>query len=45
MMSILTHPFQVLLMAMIVGRLVRLAFSGGGNLGSSITTLEHRPAA
>ena len=45
MMSILTHPFQVLLVAMIVGQLVRLAFSDSGNPGISITTLEHRQAA
>jgi hypothetical protein len=45
MITILTHPFQVLLVAMIVGRLVRLACSGGGTLGISITSLEHREAA
>jgi len=45
MMTILTHPFQVLLMAMVAGRLVRLAFSGGRNRGIAITTPEHRQAA
>jgi len=49
MMTILTHPFHVLLVAMVLTRLVRLARSGGGEWpadhGISIPTSELRQAA
>jgi hypothetical protein len=49
MTTILTHPFHLLLAAMVLIRLVRLARSGGGEERAahspSIPTLEHRQAA
>lgn len=49
MMTILTHPFHVLLVAMVLARLVRLARSGAGDDRAdhriSIPTPERRQAA
>ncbi len=48
-MTILTHPFHVLLVAMVLTRLVRLARSGAGeergDHSISIPTPERRQAA
>jgi hypothetical protein len=44
-MTILTHPLQMLLIAMVLARLVRLALSGAADHRSSVPTADHRLAA
>ena len=43
--TILTHPFQVLLIAMVLTRLVRMACSTAADDSLSIRTPEHQQAA
>jgi hypothetical protein len=44
-MTILTHPFQVLLIVMVLTRLVRVARSTAADHRLSIPTLEHQQVA